>query len=161
MNTSKSLKLPVNTNDTNDITVRSGNVEDLPGIESLFLNALHREPNSRLIADALNDYPSTVASHSTGTIIGFAYCGYMSPDLLELMNITVHSDHRSTGVGTRTLNHIESSVFENYEAIMLTNSVAYKDDGTKRSASNFYLRNGYTLIASTGATNMFWKAKDK
>lgn len=128
-------------------------------IESLFSTALHREPNRPLILEALRSYPSAVATREDGEIVGFAYCGYMAPDMLELMNITVHANYRSSGIGTRMLRHVEKEVFQKYSAMMLTNSIAYEGDGRKRSASSFYLRNGYAVIASTGATTMYWKVR--
>lgn len=139
------------------IIVREGKGSDLPGIQLMFQEQLGREPNVPLITSALEEYPSVVALDATGIIIGFAYCGYMSPDLVELMNIAVHADYRSTGLGTRLIMSLEGFLKDQYAAIMLTNSTLYKGDGKKRSASNFYLRNGYSLVASTAHTNLFWK----
>lgn len=140
------------------IAVRDATTGDIPGIASLFTQQLNRVPNTTLIEDAVANYPSAVAVGTDGKTIGFAYCGYMAPDLLELMNITVHSEYRSSGLGTRILQHVEAKVFEERAALMLTNSALYTGDGEKRSASNFYLRNGYSIVASTGATNLFWKS---
>lgn len=137
-------------------TIRKGEYSDIADIARLFKEQLFRSPNESLIIDALRSYPSIVV-HLEGELIGFAYCGYMAPDLLELMNITVHSDYRAAGVGSLILNHLHAEIAKDYSAIMLTNSVLYSTDSTKRAATNFYLRNGYQLVASTGSTNMFWK----
>ena len=137
-------------------TIRKGEYSDILDIAELFREQLFREPNDSLIIDALRSYPSVVSYHEN-KLIGFAYCGYMAPDLLELMNITVHADHRSSGVGTQLLDVLHSEVAKNYAAIMLTNSILYSADGIKKAATNFYLRSGYQLVASTGATDMFWK----
>lgn len=136
--------------------IRKGKHSDIADIADLFREQLFREPNDSLIIDALRSYPSVVVYYEN-RIVGFAYCGYMAPDLLELMNITVHSDHRSTGVGTRILDELHNQVAKNYSALMLTNSILYSADDTKKPATNFYLRNGYQLVASTGSTNVFWK----
>ncbi|MBG0738650.1 GNAT family N-acetyltransferase [Paeniglutamicibacter antarcticus] len=135
-------------------TVRHGSSGDLAGIADLFREQLDREPSLRLIEEALESFPSAVAV-SEGYVTGFAYCGYMAPDLVELMNITVHAGCRSTGVGTAMLKLVEGLLVPEAKAVMLTNSTLYSDG--KRPATNFYLRNGYALVASTGSTNMFWK----
>jgi N-acetylglutamate synthase-like GNAT family acetyltransferase len=134
--------------------VRPGSVHDLPGIADLFKEQLGREPNLQLIEEALGSFPSAVAV-SEGRVVAFAYCGYMAPDLVELMNITVHAGLRSSGVGTAMLQMVESLLAPETRAVMLTNSTLYSDG--KRPATEFYLRNGYALVASTGSTNMFWK----
>lgn len=141
---------------SDNYTIRKGEYSDIAEITHLFREQLLREPNESLIIDALRSYPSVMAYHGD-KLVGFAYCGYMAPDLLELMNITVHSDHRATGVGSLMLNCLHSDIAKNYAAVMLTNSILYSADGKKRAATNFYLRNGYQLVASTGSTNMFWK----
>lgn len=142
------------------IHLKQAGVDALPDIMSLFKDQLRRNPNEALIADALQNYPSIVAyagDSKEGTIVGFAYCGYMAPDLLELMNITVHADYRSTGVGSLMLRTLEDQLRKDYTAIMLTNSILYSDDGSKKPVTDFYLRNDYQLVATTGETNMFWK----
>lgn len=136
--------------------IRKGEYSDISDIAELFREQLFREPNDSLIIDALRSYPSVVAYHEN-KLVGFAYCGYMAPDLLELMNITVHSDHRSAGIGTRILDELHTQVAKKYAALMLTNSTLYSADGSKKAATNFYIRNGYQLVASTGSTNMFWR----
>lgn len=140
----------------NNYLIRKGEYSDIADIAHLFREQLFREPNDSLIVDALRAYPSVVA-YAEDKLVGFAYCGYMAPDLLELMNITVHADHRAAGVGSLILSHLHSEVAKEYAAMMLTNSILYSADSNKRAATNFYLRNGYQLVASTGSTNMFWK----
>lgn len=135
-------------------TVRPGSPEDLDGIAALFLDQLGRAPNVGLIEEALRTFPSAVAVSGEGAA-GFAYCGYMAPDLVEIMNITVHAGLRSAGTGTAMLRLLEAQLADRTKAVMLTNSVLYEVG--KRPATSFYLRNGYTIVASTGATNMFWK----
>lgn len=137
--------------------IRTGSVSDLSGIAELFREQLSREPNETLIVDALRSYPSVVV-YCNDTLIAFAYCGYMAPDLLEIMNIAIHSGHRSTGLGSLMLDRLHSNIATDYSAVMLTNSVLYTEGSSKRAATNFYLRNGYSIVASTGATNMFWKS---
>ena len=138
------------------VVLRTGTINDIPDICRLFTEQLFREPNLPLIEDALRSYPSVVA-YVGEKLVGFAYCGYMAPDLIELMNITIHSDYRSRGLGTEILEFLDAEAVKKYAAIMLTNSTLYSADGHKKPATNFYLRNGYELVASTGGTNMFWK----
>jgi ribosomal protein S18 acetylase RimI-like enzyme len=140
------------------ITVRDGTTGDLSGITGLMVQRSTRMPNTYLIEDALTDFPSAVAVADSGKTVGYILCGYMSPDLIELRSIMVHADYRASGLGTHLLKHVEESVFEEYKAIMVTSGKVYEVDGEQRSSSTFYERNGYTVVASTGATDLFWKS---
>lgn len=136
--------------------VRLGSLKDAGFIIARYEDILGRRPNAEYIRQALANYPSSVAYHQD-VLVGFAYCGFMAPDVLELANISLHKDYRSSGVGTELLKILETEVSKEYKALLLTNSALYGETSGKRAATNFYLRNGYQLIAGTNSTNLFWK----
>jgi N-acetylglutamate synthase-like GNAT family acetyltransferase len=138
-------------------TVFLGTVNDTELVIEAFTVILGREPNQEYIRDAIVNYPSVLATEN-GKVIGFAYCGFMSPDLLELANIAIHPQYQNFGLGSKILCRLEEEVAYKYDAIMLTNSTLYGETNGKRNASNFYLENGYTLVANTANTNLFWKS---
>lgn len=141
------------TMETNRISFRTGNKNDAIDVLIAFELFLNRQGDKEYIEHALQSYPSALV-FKDDALIGFAYCGYMAPDLLELANISLHPDTRNSGVGTQLLKFLEREVSKRYHAILLTNSDLYAG---KRNARNFYLKNGYRLIAGTGKTNLFWK----
>lgn len=136
-----------------NIFIRPGTIEDTDQVVEAFGVFLQRQGSSEYIRNALSKYPSAMAFYGD-ELVGFAYCGFMAPDLLELANISLHPDYRGLGIGTQLLEFLESEVAKNYSAIMLTNSKLY---GNPISAENFYLDNGYTLLAGTEKTNLYWK----
>lgn len=138
------------------IVVRSGEPFDWDIIINGFRVILGREPNAAYIREVTQKYPSVVALDRE-RLIGFAYCGFMSPDVLELANIALHAHYRNSGVGSQMLSRLEAEVSKNYNALMLTNSTLYGNVAGKREATNFYLKNGYKLVACTENTNLFWK----
>jgi GNAT superfamily N-acetyltransferase len=118
---------------------------------------IDRSPNKTDIAKLLFDFPSLVAI-SDDELIGFAYSQEFIIDVLELKNILVATDWQSRGVGGTLLQGIEALARQSsYHAMILGNSSLYRTAGAKRSAEEFYLGHDYQLIASTGATNIFWK----
>lgn len=136
------------------ITIRPANENDIELIEQAFQEFLGRVGNPAYIRDAVKDYPSALLFHNDD-LIGFSYCGFMAPDVLEIANISLHPNWRGQGLGSRLLVFLENEVANKYDAVLLTNSDLYKD---KRNATNFYLANGYTLAAGTSQTNLFWKS---
>jgi len=138
------------------IVVRSGQPFDWDIIINGFKDILRREPNASYIREVTQKYPSVVVMDGE-RFIGFAYCGFMSPDVLELANIALHNDYRNSGIGSQMLQRLEAEASQNYKAVMLTNSTLYGNEAGKREATNFYLKNGYRLVACTDSTNLFWK----
>jgi ribosomal protein S18 acetylase RimI-like enzyme len=139
--------------DNGTFTIRAGTSNDAERVMEAFSLFLQRIGNPAYIHNSLSDYPSALA-FAGEDLVGFAYCGFMAPDLIEIANIALHPDYRSSGLGSRLLDFLEKEASKTYSAIMLTNSDLYSG---KRNASNFYLRNGYRLLAGTGETNLFWK----
>lgn len=139
--------------DTDELSIRKGTSSDALDVCESFQLFLNRPGDITYIKNALEKYPSALA-FSGDMLIGFAYCGFMSPDLIELANISLHPEARNSGVGTKLLQFLEEEAAQSYDAILLTNSDLYEG---KRNASNFYIRNRYRLVAGTGKTKLFWK----
>lgn len=139
--------------DTDTLHIRRGTEIDAEKVSEAFQMFLGRPGDVSYIRNALDKYPSALAFKG-GRLIGFAYCGFMSPDLIELANIALHPDARNAGFGSKILHFLEEEASKNYDAILLTNSDLYEG---KRNASNFYTRNRYRLVAGTDKTNLFWK----
>lgn len=142
---------------TGVISIRTATGEDTEQVCRLFEAQLLRPPNASLIKTALIEAPSALAFDGE-TLVGFLYCGFMAPDVVEVMNILVADDARQSGVGSMMLMSIERNMPSTVVALMLVNSMLYPDvKGGKLSATSFYLKNGYSVIAETGATRVFWK----
>lgn len=139
--------------DIDALHIRKGTELDAENVCDSFQLFLGRPGDISYIRNALDKYPSALAFKGN-RLIGFAYCGFMSPDLIELANIALHSEERNAGVGTKLLQFIEEESSQHYDAILLTNSDLYEG---KHNASNFYEKNRYRLVAGTGNTNLFWK----
>ena len=142
---------------TKMISIREATGTDTEQICQLFEAQLHRRPNASLIQAALLEAPSALAFDEEN-LVGFLYCSYMAPDVMEIMNILVADTARQSGIGTLMLKSIETKMPTEISALMLANSTLYPDvAGGKRSPTSFYLRNGYSIIAETGPTRIFWK----
>lgn len=139
------------------LSFRSANLEDVSAIIELFEQELQRKANHAYIYEAVSNYPSALA-FDDNFLIGFTYCGYMAPDVLELANIVVAKAYREQNIGTDLLKYTERLASVQAQAILLTNSSLYGSQNGKRNAENFYLRNGYTQIRMTEATNFYWKS---
>ena len=138
------------------IYYRAATIEDFPAIVVFFEEELQRSANRTYIREALLNYPAGLA-FDEDELIGFIYCGYMAPDVLELANIVIAEKYRSQGIGTELLKYTEKLIAVQAKAILLTNSSLYGNNKGKRNAENFYLSNGYTQINLTGETNLYWK----
>lgn len=135
--------------------IRTATVDDFAAIATLHErdNGHPTDPNA--LRASLRDYPAAVAEHND-TLVGFVFCGRFAPDILEVRNLLVATQHRSTGLGARLLQHIETRASTGWNAVILSNSDAYQTPG-KRPATAFYLRNGYTNVWSTPTTRVFRK----
>ncbi|MBT1003963.1 GNAT family N-acetyltransferase [Paenarthrobacter sp. DKR-5] len=137
------------------INLRRATQADTSLVCELFEEQLHRTPNQGLISEALGNAPSALA-FSNDKLVGFVYCAYMAPDIMEIMNILVTDTERANGVGTRMLEFVEEEMPPQVVSMMLANSSLYPDvKGGKLPATSFYIRNGYTVIADTGKTRIF------
>lgn len=142
------------------ISIREATDRDTEAVCQLFEVQLRRRPNESLIEAALLDAPSALA-FDEGRLVGFLYCGYMAPDVMEVMNILVADTARQSGIGTMMLRYIEQKMPPEISALMLANSTLYPEiQGGKLPATAFYLRNGYSIVAETEFTRIFWKKLD-
>lgn len=142
---------------TEELTLRTAETDDIASIVSLYRQF---RPNWKPVAD-LNEriiaYPAVVA-HKNSELVGFAYCYDFAPDILELANIYVAENTRSNSIGTRLLQTVENAIENSqYVGLILSNSDGHRTEQPKRSASTFYLSNGYSEIASTDSTRIFYK----
>lgn len=139
------------------MTLRRGTEADAPAVCALLATQLLRDPDLNLVAQRLSDAPSALAFDGDA-LVGFAYCGAWAPDIMELLNILVADTHRSRGLGSRLLGVVEGEMPSGVRGILLENSDLHGTAlGGKRPATSFYLANGYSAIADTGATRVFWK----
>lgn len=136
-----------------NLTIRTAAESDISTIEIAFREFLGRAANVAYITEAVKNYPSALIFHYD-MLIGFSYCGFMAPDVLEIANIALHPQWRNSGIGSDLLAFLEAEIAKEYKAVLLTNSNLYAG---KRNAANFYLTNGYSLVAGTCETNLFWK----
>jgi GNAT superfamily N-acetyltransferase len=124
-------------------------------MQSLFLGGAGRKMHDPL--SLLKEFPATVAFDGV-KMIGFAVTNRFAPDILELANIFVSAEFRNKNIGSFLLNFLESQIKEtDYKALILVNSDLYKNRDSKRSAENFYLKNGYRLSFQTADSKVFYK----
>ncbi len=124
-------------------------------VQSLFLEGTGRTMSDPKIL--LETYPCVVALDNQ-EVIGLAVTTRFAPDILELANIYVRADLRNKNIGSFLLNFLEKQTKDtNYKAIILANSNLYENQEGKRSAENFYLRNGYQPSFQTADTKIFYK----
>lgn len=139
------------------LSFRTAALDDVSAIIALFEKELQRQANHTYIHEAVLNHPSALA-FDDDVLIGFTYCGYMAPDVLELANILVAKEYRNHSIGMDLLKYTEQLASIKAQAILLTNSALYGTQNGKRNAENFYLNNGYTQIRMTDSTNFYWKS---
>lgn len=133
-------------------TIRADDIEEL--------NALYRSYSGRDIAatrvrEAIADYPSVAATRS-GEIVGFCYCFRFAPDIIELANIFVSKQYRSGRLGSAMLTHLLQEIGEPIRGVIAVNSSLNEIREQKASPDSFYLRNGFSIIASTENSTIYW-----
>ena len=138
------------------IEIADGSRIDVENIIRLYQDGSGRELKARRLTGYVESLPSAVAYNSE-RIIGFAFCTPFAPDIVELGNIFVADSFRNQGVGAKLLKLVESRVAMRFHSIVLCNSMHYRGIPNKRPATQFYLRQGYQQIWSTGATICFAK----
>ncbi len=140
--------------DLSEYEYRDASKEDIQHIVKLY--SKHSKSSISIERQLIQGYPSVVVSRQD-RMIGFAYCGRFAPDVLELMNIFVHKEFRSEGIGQKLILEIEKRVFHAYKGIILVNSLLYEVKDEKKLAKTFYKRNGYHLLMTTGNTDIYGK----
>ncbi|WP_179953131.1 GNAT family N-acetyltransferase [Desulfobotulus mexicanus] len=138
------------------VELRRANSGDTTAIVNLFRDISDKELDAQRIESCIDKYPSVLALRGA-KLVGFIYSSSFAPDILELLNIAVLEAQRDSGVGSMMLSELERQSSQKYRAIILVNSVLYPSKKTKKLASNFYLKNGYNLVHTTGSTNVFIK----
>lgn len=139
------------------IEIRRAISDDAEAIVSLFKDISDKQLDAKRIENCIDEYPSVLATNGT-KLVGFVYSSSFAPDVLELLNIAVLEAYRDTGIGSMMLGELEEQASQEYRAIILVNSVLYPSRKPKKLASEFYLKNGYNLVHTTGNTNVFIKS---
>lgn len=140
------------------VSIRYAIVGDAEEIAKLYWRAMLSIERLGLIRLAIHQYPAYVAELSD-QLVGFAYSRPFAPDILEIDNLFVDENYRGEQIGTRLLLSVEAEASKQYASIILVNSELYDNAVVdKKPATKFYLRNGYSLIASTGPTRVFTKS---
>lgn len=139
-----------------DLTVRSFHEGDLPGIVTLLRDHIRREPDAGLLSSWTAAFPAAVLVHGS-RVMGFACSTRFAPDVLELTNLLISPDLRNHGWGALVLTHFEGVARECYLGVIAVNSSGYDGPADKRSATAFYERSGYSVIARTNWTNVLYK----
>ena len=148
--------LSVEGNSKSPVELRRANSGNTTGIISLFKDVSDKELNAKRVKSCIDEYPSVLALRN-GKLVGFIYPSLFAPDILELLNIAVQEVHRYSGVGSMMLSELENQSSQKYSAIILVNSFLYPFKETRKLASEFYSKNGYNLVHTTGSTNVFIK----
>lgn len=143
----------------NDIQVREGTTDDAEDIIALYLGESGFMIKHDRLIDYLGTLPSAVARIGSG-LVGFAFCVPCSRDIVEIGNILVKNGYRGSGLGRRLIVVLEAAAFK-FHSLIAINSMLYDTIPGKRSAANFYLRNGFTRLWTTGPTNVYAKVIGK
>ena len=138
--------------------VRAGEPSDLNSVCDLYRAELCREPQIARVTHFLTDFPSAVALRE-GLLVDFAYGVRFAPDNIGLANIVDSTEQRDVRLGAVLLARFEEGArTAGFRGVILVNSDLYPAGRTlTRSASRFYLRNGYELLRDTGSTRVFFK----
>lgn len=142
---------------SSDVAIEKIQLDDVDEIIRLYQKFRNNWSPITELPEKLEKYPALKVLVEN-SIIGFAYCYSFAPDILEIANIYIDENYRSQGVGSELLKSLEEqAVKENYKALILNNSDAYEGKAESKPSSNFYLGNGYKLIAETVFTRVFFK----
>lgn len=140
------------------LMVRRATEGDVEAICSLFERELLRAANIDSVTRAVSSLPSAVALDGE-KLVGFCYLGEFAPDVFEVFNILVDSNYQSRGLGSAMLDRISlESQSEGASGLILSNSSAYGETLQGfRFADSFYRGNGFSLIAETPLTKVFYR----
>lgn len=131
---------------------------DVANIVRLIEAETSRYVSKRYISSLIsnNKYPTGVA-YDGNTLVGFYICGEFTPDMLELESIYVTKQYRSNGIGSKLLRHMEESISDDWNGVMF-DDVSIHGGANKRQISNFYLNQGFKIIAIAGQSRTFYKS---
>lgn len=141
---------------TSQFKIHSFETSHINKVIQLFLKNTNRKLSYDKIENAIERYPALIVKDEN-KIIGFAYTGRFAPDILELYNIFVNPGQRNHSIGSSLLRKLEEKCKEEFNAIILVNSLLYKGKSKEKYATNFYLKNDYTNVAETSSTKVFFK----
>lgn len=130
--------------------------EEIVDLISFFKFHTGRELSKKRVIEAVRSFPSCIGIIDN-EIVGFAYTLSFAPDILELANIYVAPKYRNSFYGTSILFFLENDSILDFQGIILVNTSLIENEDEKRPALNFYIRNGYNLIASTDSSKVFYK----
>lgn len=143
--------------DEKSFEITKGGPEHAQDILKLYRSFRGEDWNSIRLESSLAMFPSAVV-YDDARLVAFAYTFSFAPDFYELANIYIDDAHQGNGLGGRLLESIESRAkAKGIKGFILTNSFLNESDGRKVSPENFYLRNGYKIVADTGPTKVFIK----
>ena len=91
--------------------------------------------------------------------LGFYYTLRFAQDILKLTHIYVSRRARLQGVGSAIVQHVFDVMDPPYASVIAVNSALFKTHEPWADPEPFYTRNGFTTIAQTGHSKVFWKSK--
>jgi GNAT superfamily N-acetyltransferase len=136
--------------------IRQARADDANGIRACYLEGSGRALDLNRLAGYISEYPSAVAMEDDQTA-GFAFCMHFAPDIIQLGNLFVADRYRSQGIGAALVRAVESQAASRFDSVIVVNSMLYEGVPNKRPATDFYLKLGYSVLLSTGPTNIFGK----
>lgn len=137
------------------VVLRSIGVDDFGALNDIYRPYSGRDIAAKRVAEALSLYPSVAATRG-GRILGFCYCFRFAPDIIELANIFVARAHRQDGLGSKILRRLLDQICDPIQAIVAVNSALNETTEEKSSPDNFYLRNGFSIVAATEKSTVYW-----
>lgn len=136
----------------------AGSPEDAPEVANLYQLETARHSDIDRITKNMSRFPSVVARDPGGRMIGFVFSVDFAPDILELANIFVLEEHRSSGIGAKLVAELEAAAsMAGFRWMILVNSVLNPSASDKRPATTFYEKLGYTVMLDTGPSKVFTK----
>jgi N-acetylglutamate synthase-like GNAT family acetyltransferase len=140
-----------------DAVIRPATIKDISAIRECFRVGTGRVIQPR-IAELIDTYPSLVANHPDGSILGFVYCDRLAPDILTIANIFVCEHARRQSLGSCLLEGLEVEASAvGWRALVLINSVLYPNKLPGSLVSGFYQRMGYQRALDTGESVVWTK----
>ncbi|MEM7598600.1 MAG: GNAT family N-acetyltransferase [Pseudomonadota bacterium] len=91
--------------------------------------------------------------------LGFYYTLRFAQDVLKLTHIYVSPEARHQGVGSAMLQHVFDVMGPPYASVIAVNSALFQTREAKTDPEPFYTRHGFTTIAQTEHSKVFWKSK--
>ncbi|HHC7268977.1 TPA: GNAT family N-acetyltransferase [Vibrio parahaemolyticus] len=138
------------------LIIRPAKINDAVEVCQIIKLETNKDFSVSKLEEILLSNPSSIAEID-GKIAGFCYTSKFAPDILEILNIIVRSEHRNIGIGEKLIKHVEDKSKSIYNSIILVNSMLYETVKPKKSAERFYCKLGYSAIHRTKNTIIFIK----